>query len=99
MVENSIKFSEPGSIVHVVGKKNSKDYQITVKDKGKGINIKSFEEVDLFKKIDEDYMNREGLGIGLALAKRIVEISRGKIKIDSKVDSYTKIEINLPLAE
>jgi signal transduction histidine kinase len=35
----------------------------------------------------------------LALAKRIVEISRGKIKIDSKVDSYTKIEINLPLAE
>jgi DNA-binding response OmpR family regulator len=99
LVENSIKFSEPGSIVHVVGKKNSKDYQITVKDKGKGINIKSFEEVDLFKKIDEDYMNREGLGIGLALAKRIVEISRGKIKIDSKVDSYTKIEINLPLAE
>jgi DNA-binding response OmpR family regulator len=99
LVENAIKFSEPGSIVHVVGKKNSKDYQITVKDKGKGINIKSFEEVDLFKKIDEDYMNREGLGIGLALAKRIVEISRGKIKIDSKKDSYTKIEINLPLAE
>ena len=41
----------------------------------------------------EDY---EGTGVGLALVKRIIEVHGGQIRIESQVNSGTKVEVELP---
>ena len=98
-LDNSIKFSLPGTPIKITGTINGNYYKVAFEDKGSGIDIKNIEEADLFKKIEMDYENKEGLGLGLAIVKRIMDISKGYVKIKSKKDKFSKIEFGFPLSK
>ncbi|OFI05051.1 alkaline phosphatase synthesis sensor protein PhoR [Clostridium acetireducens DSM 10703] len=68
---------------------------ITIKDKGKGIA-----KEDLSKIFERYYRgtntgeSHKGSGLGMAISKAIIEAHNGKIKIESKIGSGTKVAIN-----
>lgn len=95
LLENAVKFSLPEKEIAIsLGIKPSY-FVLQVKDQGKGIAKKDIPRVfEGFYKGDRNLP--EGMGLGLFLAKNIIEEHRGSIHIHSKVNKGTLVEIQLP---
>lgn len=96
LLGNAIKFSKPQEKIVITLKNNQGALSLTVKDSGKGISKKDLAAVfdGFYKSAHASHL--EGMGVGLLLAKHIVDNHRGKIKISSKEDKGTKVEVILP---
>lgn len=85
LLDNALKFSPEGSEVLLTVDKVSGGVEFTVSDQGVGIKIQDIGKI--FKSFTqiEDHMTRTrgGMGIGLAIAKRIVEAHNGTIWAES----------------
>lgn len=93
---NAVKFSKPGEKIIVELTNEQGMLSLSVKDKGKGISRKDLHAIfDGFYKGDQA-SHIEGIGVGLLLARHIVDNHRGKLKIQSKENKGTKVEVILP---
>jgi PAS domain S-box-containing protein len=97
LVGNAIKFSQGGSKIVVVARKNSDGVVFSVLDGGKGI------APDQLPRVFDRYWqssrtDRQGAGLGLAIAKGIIETHGGKIWIESKPWAGTTASFSLPVA-
>lgn len=98
LLNNAVNFSAVGSLVQVRCEKRLDEIAIIVKDEGIGLTPQQSEKVfDKFYRVDASDTAREGLGIGLAIAKGIVEAHDGGIWIVSEVGKGAKVEFTLPL--
>lgn len=99
LLGNGVKYSTyPGnnSRVKVSGEKKAGFVTYTVEDNGIGLDMKYAGRIfELFQRLD-NVKNIEGTGVGLAIAKRIVEKHGGKIWLESQLNSGTKFFIALP---
>lgn len=95
LLDNAAKFSPEGSEINLTLKHKSSNMIIGVEDKGHGIARK-----DLPRIFDGFHQGRdpskEGMGLGLFLAKNIITEHRGTIHVHSKVGKGTLIEVLLP---
>lgn len=83
LIENAVKFrqGENKPIINIGAQKRDGFVEIYIKDNGIGIDKKYFENIfGLFNKLDS---KSSGTGIGLALARRIIEVHGGKIFVES----------------
>ncbi len=102
LIDNAIKFTPSGSIHVTVNLEKSagKDFAILkVKDSGIGISPvyhkKIFEE---FQQVSEGYSRSyEGLGIGLALCKKLLEMMNGEIMVESDAGEGARFTVRIPL--
>jgi PAS domain S-box-containing protein len=85
LLSNAIKFTPPGGRVDVYVSQEGSDAKIVVKDTGKGISPKFLQYVfDPFRQEDSSSARRQGgLGLGLALSRRLVEMHGGTIEAQS----------------
>jgi signal transduction histidine kinase/ActR/RegA family two-component response regulator len=88
LLSNAIKFTEPGGRVDVRMERAGAEARIVVSDTGKGITPDFLPYVfDPFRQADSSSARRQGgLGLGLALAERLVEMHGGAIKAESDGD-------------
>jgi signal transduction histidine kinase len=98
LIDNAVKYSEKGKPIYINTKVDTDYLNLKVIDYGMGINPEDLKKIDAYTQFERDKFEQQGLGLGLAIVLRIVDISNSKIKIDSKVFEYTKIEINIPVA-
>jgi CheY-like chemotaxis protein len=84
-VSNAIKFSEPGGRVAVSVRRDSDEVAIDVADAGVGIDPEFLPYVfDRFRQADSSSARRHGgLGLGLAIARQLVELQGGTITVAS----------------
>ena len=82
IIDNAIKYSNPGGVVNVTAEERGNNIVVTVTDMGVGISEKDLPKVK--QKFYKANHTRRGSGIGLALANEIVEMHKGKLKIASK---------------
>lgn len=99
LIENAAKYSQPETTITVDARSHGNRVLISVLDEGKGIPVDMREKVfEKFVRIDSDHS--EGLGLGLAIARGIVEAQNGTIEIDSGANGVgTKITLMLPIGE
>jgi signal transduction histidine kinase/DNA-binding response OmpR family regulator len=103
LLSNAIKFSpQKGKVkVHVNARnQNGKEELILkVKDTGKGIDASSLPHIfDRFYQVDDSHTYKgEGTGIGLALAKELVEMMQGHISVTSEIGKGTEFTVVLPV--
>jgi two-component system sensor histidine kinase/response regulator len=72
---------------------------IQVSDNGIGISPEHHQEIfDQFTQVPSNQMDRSGLGLGLAITKRIIEAHGGRIWVDSQVNSGSRFTFLMPLA-
>ncbi|MCM1183023.1 MAG: DegV family EDD domain-containing protein [Roseburia sp.] len=89
MLTNAVKYTETGSVtLSAKGERLSADellLRISVEDTGIGIRKESLDDLfQSFKRVDETKTrNIEGTGLGLTIAKQLVEMMGGKISVDS----------------
>jgi PAS domain S-box-containing protein len=97
LIGNAIKFSPAGSKIVVVPRKEADVVVISVVDTGKGIAAEQLPRV-FDRYWQSSRTDRQGAGLGLAIAKGIVEAHGGRIWIDSKPGEGTTASFTLPLA-
>jgi light-regulated signal transduction histidine kinase (bacteriophytochrome) len=100
LVGNSLKFRRPGvpPRVHVSAERVGDEWEIICRDNGIGIEAEFAEKVFvIFQRLHgkEAY---PGTGIGLAIAKRIVEYHAGRIWLDSGYAGGAAVHFTLPAA-
>ncbi len=94
IIKNACDAAPDGGKIVVSTKKLDRNVEIHIKDNGRGIS----DETKL--KIFEPFFSegkREGTGIGLAVAKRVVEAHNGTIKVESSVGEGADFIITLPI--
>lgn len=97
LLSNAVKHNPPGVIVNVyVGRMNDKAC-IRVIDNGKGMDEETLHHLfNRYYRGTNSDESTEGSGLGMSIAKTIVEAHSGKIQVKSKVWQGTIIEILLP---
>lgn len=80
LLSNAFKFTNKGIIEFGYFLRDETCLQFYVKDSGRGISIERAHAIfEKFEKLEEDYGNAEGVGLGLALAKGIIDLLGGEI--------------------
>ncbi|MEA2513644.1 MAG: two-component system, OmpR family, sensor histidine kinase KdpD, partial [Thermomicrobiales bacterium] len=97
--ENALKYTPPGTEVTLAARLVSGAIELTVRDTGPGIGPK-----DLPHLFDKFYRAEQtgrvsGTGIGLAIAKGLVEAHGGRIWAESRVGEGTTFRFTLPLSD
>lgn len=93
LIDNSIKYGNVNSVIHVNAYKQQGDVLITVKDHGVGIPKECIEKVfDPFYRVSKKASRELGsAGLGLAIVKEIVERHKGSIEIKSNLNQGTEV--------
>ena len=96
IIDNAIKYSDPGGKVRVEAARMGQHVQVVISDSGVGISPEDLPRVkSRFFKGDR---SRPGSGIGLALADEIVRRHGGWIDIDSEPGVGTTVSVMLPVS-
>ncbi len=93
---NAAKYSDPGSRVVLSGLRDGSDAVVRVADEGRGIDPLVLPTIfDSFVQVAKD---RGGLGVGLTLARRLVEMHRGSIRARSGgLGKGSVFEVRIPV--
>jgi len=104
LLRNALKFTEKGYIefgITEIKDADNKYFQFYVKDTGIGIDKKNHEAIfNIFRQIDDTHTRKfGGMGLGLSLAKKTIEILGGKIWVESEPDKGSTFYFTLPVQE
>jgi signal transduction histidine kinase/FixJ family two-component response regulator len=85
LVSNAIKYNRAGGSVNVTCEVSGDGVRISVRDTGIGIPGKHLEQIfSPFERLGAEHGEIEGTGLGLTVAKRLVEAMKGTIGVESK---------------
>ncbi|HEC23665.1 MAG TPA: hybrid sensor histidine kinase/response regulator [Chloroflexi bacterium] len=102
LLDNAIKFSEAGGQVEVRAGLRDGMLSISVSDQGPGIPVEEQPFIfDVFHQISRDHSEGQGIGLGLAIARGLVELHGGRIEVESEglAGRGTTLTIRLPVPE
>ena len=101
VLDNAIKYSPEGGLIVIRGQVRPQDVTVSVADQGPGISPEDL--IPLFEKYfrirTSNGVPVEGTGLGLPVARSIVEAHSGRIWAESKLGEGTTIYFSLPLTE
>ncbi len=93
LVENAVRYNREGGKVSVSIEKGSRGTRITIEDTGEGIRR---EDMPLIFEPFLGGRNRKGMGLGLAISKRIADFLGAKLSVRSEEGKGTTAEVLLP---
>ena len=98
LVSNAIRHTRKGDSIHIRSNRMADRTILSVEDTGEGISAQSLPHIfDRFYQSKENqFKSREGLGVGLALVKELVELHQGEISVESTLNVGTKFTITIP---
>jgi signal transduction histidine kinase len=97
LIDNAIKFSKQNGKITIDVKEENDEVVVKIKDNGMGMSKEEQERIfTRFYQIDKSH-SQEGSGLGLSIVKSIIDLSGGKIEVESKENSGTTFIIKLPI--
>lgn len=100
LLENAVKYTADGpSRVHVDAERINGDWRLSVEDNGIGIEPEKAEEI--FELFERSYrvQQSEGIGLGLALCKQIIQQHEGEIWVESTPGEGSTFYFTLPVRD
>jgi CheY-like chemotaxis protein len=102
LLNNAAKYMEPGGVIELVAQRHENSAVVSVKDSGIGIPPAMLGQIfELFTQVDRSReYSSGGLGIGLTLVKRLVEMHEGTVEaLSDGPGKGSEFIIRLPIAE
>ena len=99
LASNAVKFTPPGGTVRISAQRTGPVLRLVVEDDGQGIPEGFLSRVfGTFEQVASGGHRAGGLGLGLAIAKKLVELHRGTIRVESEGEGKgTRFTIELPI--
>jgi CheY-like chemotaxis protein/two-component sensor histidine kinase len=100
LLTNAVKFTPPGGVIQIVMERVNSHIEIVVQDSGVGISAEFLPHVfDRFRQADASTSRRHGgLGLGLSIAKSLVELHGGQVQVQSAgADQGAIFIVSLPI--
>jgi len=94
--QNAFKFSDPGSAVCWTLAESFNTITLSISDQGRGFSTEQISRVGAYMQFDRTMQEQQGLGLGLAIAKRLVGLHGGTLSIVSEPGSGSVIAAKFP---
>jgi signal transduction histidine kinase len=96
LLDNAFKFSAPGQRVQVRSRAQADGrLQLFITDGGRGFAPGELSQVTAFRQFNRQRYEQQGLGLGLVIAKYLVELHGGDLQIQSQAGSATQVSLLL----
>ena len=97
LIDNSIKFqSKEKPRIHISAEDMGNEWKISVKDNGIGIDKEYFDMIfEIFNRLNPK-SKYSGSGIGLAISKKIIELHKGRMWVESKKGKGSLFSFTIP---
>lgn len=97
LIHNAVKYTTEGGRIEVLGKQLEREILVSVSDTGVGIDKKEHGVIfERFRQVENQKIKAGGTGIGLSLAKLIIELHGGKIWVESELGRGTTFSFCIP---
>ncbi|QQS35460.1 MAG: response regulator [Ignavibacteriales bacterium] len=97
IINNACKFSKAGTKININSFIKNNSYYLSIKDHGIGFTKEQLSRIGLLRQFDREKNFQSGLGMGLALVKKIAEMHECRIEISSEAGEYTSVELEIPI--
>ncbi|SCT05892.1 HAMP domain-containing sensor histidine kinase [Staphylococcus caeli] len=94
-IDNAMKYDQINKYIHIQTNLRNKQISIEITDHGVGIPKEDIDFIfDRFYRVDKSRSRKlGGNGLGLSIAKKIIELNHGTIHVESEVGKYTTFKI------
>lgn len=99
LVDNAMKFSLLGTTIKVSSQVVEEMFNLSIQDLGRGMTEDQIDKIGAFMQFDRKIYEQQGIGLGLRIVKKIVELAGGKFSINSIYQQETTVNISLPIAQ
>lgn len=100
LLSNAVKFSPKGGMIRITTKSKGKECLLELADQGPGIADAFKSEIfERFKQVEADAHKHKGTGLGLPIAKQIVEAHGGQIGVKDNEGGGTIFWFTVPLSD
>lgn len=100
LIDNAVKYADkPGTRIEIGCREQEGFWRFSVSDNGPGIDEKYFDKIFQMFQTLAPRDERESMGIGLAIVKKIVELCGGSVGVESKLGEGTTFFFTLPKSQ
>lgn len=98
LLDNACRYSPPGTPITLTLSRSADAVRVEVADRGPGISADDLPQVftPFFRTTDALQANRQGVGLGLAIARRLTEALGGTLSVSSRVGDGSQFTISIP---
>lgn len=98
LIENALKYAIEQPRILISAKEENDGILISIQDNGIGIPVSQREFIfEKFQRVQQGNLHEQkGFGLGLAYVKRIIELHKGFIQVDSEVNKGSRFNVYLP---
>jgi heavy metal sensor kinase len=99
LIDNAVKYTTPGGTVSITLTRNGARVIVQVRDTGIGISKEDLPFIfERFYRADKARSQESGAGLGLSIARWIVDAHHGSIRVESVVGQGSIFEVNMPVS-
>lgn len=98
LVDNACKFSSPRSKIRVASKYENSTFVLFITDYGKGMTVEQIAMMGAYMRFERKLSSQQGPGLGLLIAKHLIELHGGELEVDSIPQEKTIVRVALPIA-
>ena len=97
ILDNAIKFTAEAQPIRIEGTTDDTNYCLTITNQGRVFKEDDIARIGPYTQFDRELYEQQGLGVGLSLVNRVLELNKGNMSIDS-VNGQTTVSLCFPLA-
>ena len=96
IIDNAFKFSQARTLVQIKSSEERDTFHLVITDRGRGMTPSQINQLGAYLQFERHMYEQQGSGLGLTIAKLMVELHGGTLSIESTPGKYTSVHITLP---
>lgn len=97
LVDNALKFSNPGEPIEINGCVKDHQFVLSVKNTGREMNPQQIAQIGAHMQFERKLYEQQGSGLGLAIVQKLIELHQGQLLIETPTPNQTLVTLYLPL--